>query len=133
MPRPKATDPLVTLRATLEDRRRTLRTEVEAVKSERSAAPTLVRGDLGDAAEVGEERSRDAVRSAEELRDTAELRDIDAALHRLDDGSYGVCNDCGITIPLERLKAQPTAERCIDCQERHERRHPPQLRAAPMH
>lgn len=121
------------LRAVLETRQDTLRSEVQAVKAERTAAPTQIRGDVGDEGEVGEQRTRDAVRSAEELRDTAELRDIDAALRRMEDGSYGTCTDCGIDIPLERLQVQPAADRCIDCQAAHERRHPPELRAAPMH
>lgn len=121
------------LRATLERRRHTLRTEVQDVKAERSGAPSIMRGEVGDEADVGELRSRDAVRSAEELRDTAELRDIDAALRRIENGSYGICSDCGIEIPLERLQVQPSAERCIDCQARHERLHPSEVRAAPMH
>lgn len=121
------------LRAALEQRQHILRTEVQEVKAERSDAPTMIRGDVGDEADIGEQRTRDAVRSAEELRDTAELRDIEAALRRLDTGSYGTCIDCGIAIPVKRLKVQPTAERCIDCQQRHERSYPSAVRAAPMH
>lgn len=121
------------LRSTLEQRQRTLRAEVQEVKAERGAAPSILRGELGDEGEVGEQRTRDAVRSAEELRDTAELRDIEAALRRIESGSYGVCTDCGIEIPLERLRVQPAADRCIDCQARHERLHPGDVRAAPMH
>lgn len=48
--------------------------------------------------------------------ETAELSDIDAALERLQTGTYGQCTDCGITIPPARLNAYPTAKRCIDCQ-----------------
>lgn len=48
--------------------------------------------------------------------ETAELGDIEAALERLDAGTYGQCNDCGATIPPARLNAYPTAKRCIDCQ-----------------
>lgn len=121
------------LRAILEARQVTLRAEVQAVRAERTPEPTLIRGEVGDEGEVGEQRTRDAVRSAEELRDTAELRDIDAALRRIEDGSYGSCTDCGTEIPLERLQVRPTAQRCIDCQARHERGRPPAVRAAPMH
>jgi RNA polymerase-binding protein DksA len=121
------------LRSTLEQRQRTLRAEVQEVKSERGAAPSMMRGEVGDEGDIGEQRTRDAVRSAEELRDTTELLAIDAALRRIEEGAYGLCSVCGITIPLARLKAQPAAERCIDCQERHERTHPSTLRAAPMH
>ena len=48
--------------------------------------------------------------------ETAELGDIEAALERLDAGTYGQCTDCGVTIPPERLNAYLTAKRCIDCQ-----------------
>lgn len=45
-----------------------------------------------------------------------QLGDIDAALHRLDEGTYGTCQSCGRAIPDERLEADPTARRCADCQ-----------------
>ena len=48
--------------------------------------------------------------------ETAELGDIDAALERIRAGSYGICTDCGVSIPASRLNAYPTAKRCIDCQ-----------------
>ena len=48
--------------------------------------------------------------------ETAELGDIEAALERMDAGTYGQCTDCGVTIPSARLSAYPTAKRCIDCQ-----------------
>ena len=45
----------------------------------------------------------------------AELADIDRALGRIDDGSYGVCSNCGKRVTVPRLEARPTAELCIDC------------------
>lgn len=53
-------------------------------------------------------------------RETAELRLIDAALGRIDVGTYGQCVDCGVTIPAARLHAAPAASRCISCQEKAE-------------
>jgi len=50
---------------------------------------------------------------------------IDAALARITDGSYGLCEDCGEPIGLERLRARPVTTLCIDCktaQEAAERR-----------
>ncbi|KQV07350.1 TraR/DksA family transcriptional regulator [Leifsonia sp. Root112D2] len=44
-----------------------------------------------------------------------ELLEIDRALNRLDDGSFGVCARCGNPIGVERLKARPTTELCISC------------------
>ena len=56
-------------------------------------------------------------------RDVLELRAIVRARQRMDDGSYGSCVDCGEEIPVERLMAQPTAERCARDQEQFEKTH----------
>jgi RNA polymerase-binding transcription factor DksA len=55
-------------------------------------------------------------------RDVAEIGEVERALQRLSDGSYGRCIDCDETIPTARLHAYPSAARCIRCQEAHERR-----------
>jgi DnaK suppressor protein len=55
--------------------------------------------------------------------ETAELGDLEAALERMDAGTYGQCTDCGVTIPPARLNAYPTAKRCIVCQTRREQGH----------
>jgi DnaK suppressor protein len=55
--------------------------------------------------------------------ETAELGDIEAALERIDAGTYGQCTDCGVSISPARLNAYPTAKRCIDCQTVAEQRH----------
>ncbi|MGQ0456943.1 MAG: RNA polymerase-binding protein DksA [Hyphomicrobium sp.] len=47
---------------------------------------------------------------------------IDAALTRIDDGSYGYCEDTGEPIGLKRLDARPIATLSVEAQERHERR-----------
>lgn len=56
-------------------------------------------------------------------RDAQELRRIDGALLRLKEGSFGECIDCGQQIPLARLEAEPTAARCVNCQELYEKTH----------
>ncbi len=43
---------------------------------------------------------------------------IDEALARVDNGSYGICAECGDDIPIERLRALPFAVFCVDCQEK---------------
>lgn len=43
------------------------------------------------------------------------LGEVEAAIARLDDGSYGVCPVCGRDIPEERLEARPTALTCVSC------------------
>ncbi len=53
-------------------------------------------------------------------RDVGELAEVDVALARIAEGSYGTCSDCGEPIGWPRLNAQPTAERCIACQQKLE-------------
>ena len=50
-----------------------------------------------------------------------ELTRIDAAIARMDQGSYGVCADCGEEIERRRLQALPHALRCQGCEEARER------------
>jgi RNA polymerase-binding protein DksA len=50
------------------------------------------------------------------------LGDIEAALKRIGDGTYGQCSNCGKQIPEERLEARPWATLCIDCQRHREGR-----------
>ena len=47
---------------------------------------------------------------------------IDAAIHRIDDGNYGFCEETGEPISLRRLDARPIATLSVEAQERHERR-----------
>lgn len=81
------------------------------------------------------ERARDAeddsfadlmvdVTLAEVDRDVSELREIDVALERLSEGTYGRCEMCAEDIGLARLQAQPTAVRCLACQAKFEQSHP---------
>ncbi|MDR2743992.1 MAG: RNA polymerase-binding protein DksA [Desulfovibrio sp.] len=48
------------------------------------------------------------------------IRKIQAALQRIDDGTYGVCEDCGEDIGIQRLKARPVTRLCINCKARQE-------------
>ena len=55
-------------------------------------------------------------------RELEELRDVEAALERITNGTYSACVECGEDITYERLDAYPTAKRCITCQSRRENR-----------
>jgi DnaK suppressor protein len=57
-----------------------------------------------------------------EGRERHELDEIQGAQARLETGSFGVCEDCGGTIPLPRLRAVPWARHCLGCQALDERR-----------
>ncbi len=58
-----------------------------------------------------------------ERRRKLELRRIDAALARLDEGEYGACVECGEDIASKRLDLDPRAALCMDCASSAERAH----------
>ncbi len=73
-----------------------------------------------DQARVGRLSRMDAIQSQAmsvetDRRRQIEVRRIDAALIRLDDGEYGFCAGCGEAIALKRLEFDPTTPVCIDC------------------
>ena len=43
------------------------------------------------------------------------LAEVDAALARIDAGTYGVCTSCEVAIPVERLEARPASSSCVPC------------------
>ncbi|MFZ5830613.1 MAG: TraR/DksA family transcriptional regulator [Planctomycetota bacterium] len=49
------------------------------------------------------------------------LEQIEASLERIEEGSYGQCEECGVKIPKARLNAIPYAHMCVRCAERQER------------
>jgi len=53
---------------------------------------------------------------------SAEMRQLRQALARLEDGTFGLCEECGQPIGASRLLARPEARLCIDCQTRAERK-----------
>lgn len=50
-------------------------------------------------------------------REREKLRNIDEALLRIEEGEYGICEECGCDIPLGRLKVMPFAHYCVRCKE----------------
>lgn len=82
------------------------------------AAPDRHDTQSGDWSQVDGERD---LAQAMDERETAELEAIDAALKRIASGEYGQCLSCGVDIPTARLHANPTAMRCVACQEKAER------------
>lgn len=93
----------------LEERERIVR-RLEGLRVELSGLQEMPR-ELEEWAQ--EEKDRDILIRLEE-RESAEMRRIQAALERIDDGSYGLCQICGRSIPRDRLEELPTAFRCIE-------------------
>lgn len=77
---------------------------------------------IGDSGDLSSILIEGEVEMSEALRDIDEWRGLRSALRRSEEGTYGVCIDCGVEIPFERLCASPMALRCVDCQARSERR-----------
>lgn len=114
---------LQVLELALEDRRRALdaelRRDAERVRAESYSETTGPVTDLADEALADLIADLD---NADLTRDLTELRALDAALGRLGDRrAFGRCADCGTDIPFERLKVEPAALRCVECQRVHER------------
>lgn len=112
------------LRDAMEVRKRALMQEIHD-DMERSREDTLgaVAAPAGDA---GDESVADLMVHLDQFdatRDVSELRGLDAAQRRMEEGSYGTCEECGAEIAFERLKAAPTATRCIVCQRQYEKTH----------
>lgn len=55
-------------------------------------------------------------------RELLYLKKIDEALERIEDGTFGECEDCGCEIEHKRLLARPTATLCVSCKEEQERK-----------
>jgi DnaK suppressor protein len=49
------------------------------------------------------------------------LKKVNSALLKIENGTFGECEDCGGEIEVRRLKARPTADLCIDCKEEQEK------------
>lgn len=99
-----------------------LRQEIEALAAsgEESAAVVEL-----DQSKVGRLSRMDAMQAqamakASGQRREVMLRNIDAALERVDNGDYGICRDCEETINPKRLEFDPTALRCIECQSKRD-------------
>ncbi len=119
---------LDTIRRLLDNREAALQGEVRAANEAAAERPAALGPEVGDAIDSGDDRFQAGMAHVDKLRDQEELMAIDAARARIADGSYGECVECGQPIPVERLKAQPTALRCVACQTRYEKTHP----AAPL-
>ena len=108
------------LRLRLLERREQLECEIKShVSAVRTDAAPEPGGDEAAQIQLHE------VDLAEAERDTAELRNIHAALARMDSGDYGQCIQCGEPIPHARLLANPHALRCVACAAASEQAHGP--------
>ncbi len=107
---------------TIKDMLSKMREELVREIARRTKA-TAVSGvsDIGDILDsVSEERTRELDMILTD-REKQKLKQIDDALDRIEEGSYGLCEECGIKIPRARLKVVPFAKYCVECKEVIER------------
>ncbi len=102
---------------TLESELKSERAEVESARDSSSSAEVR---DSTDASIAGSMRD---VNRAVLDHHRLEIREVRAALSRMDDGTYGQCLDCADPIGYLRLKAYPMASRCVKCQAKQEMGH----------
>jgi DnaK suppressor protein len=109
------------LKNILEERRREIMDQVQEkirdVRSEGASNPSI--GVL-DAAESSESDIQDDIEFALIQMKAETLHKIEQALHRLEEGTFGYCFECGEEISERRLRALPFAVRCKDCEEARE-------------
>ncbi len=115
-------------------------TELNALKHQLALERQQLRGDIrdellrndeekygelaGQVHDAGDESMADLladINTAVLSKSIKELREVEAAQERIRENSYGVCEDCSVEIPYQRLEAYPTARRCVECQEKHEK------------
>ena len=96
-------------KTSLLERREALTTHLNAVEHALDETPSK------DWEDRASERQGDEVLEVLGLKEMAELRRIDAALARIEAGSYGTCQSCGDTIAEARLEFLPDTPYCTTC------------------
>ncbi|MFO7280637.1 MAG: TraR/DksA C4-type zinc finger protein [Thermoanaerobacterales bacterium] len=89
-----------------------LQAEADSLTEDREPGDVQFDEESGEGDTLAVERERDLALSAQAR---AAIEEIDAAIARIHDGTYGTCQNCGAAIPKERLKALPQAALCVKC------------------
>jgi DnaK suppressor protein len=99
-------------RATYTRQAESLQAEADSLTEDREPGDVQFDEESGEGDTLAVERERDLALSAQAR---AAVEEIDRAIGKLYDGTYGQCESCGISIPKERLKALPHAALCVKC------------------
>ena len=109
------------LKRMLEDRQKEILSEVQGrIRDHRSESMSGKLNEVFDAGESSEADIQEDIEFALIQMKSETLNKIDAALRRLEEGTYGNCFECGDEITEARLRALPFAVRCKDCEEARE-------------
>ena len=107
------------LRARLESERKRLTEEMEQLKTAMRPADERREGSpFGKREEEATESYELERRLTLEKSIREQLASVEHALQKFEDGTYGLCDNCGKPIPPERLEALPQATLCLDCKAR---------------
>lgn len=122
--RPSDDEPFMNERQREYFRRRLIQWKDEIIREAKEtlhnlAQDSVAHADLGDRASSEAERANE-LRARDRQRKL--ISKIDAALRRIEEGTYGFCEDTGDPITLRRLEARPIATLSLEAQERHEKR-----------
>ena len=123
--------------AFLADVRRRLEAMLEDIRSKGEETLRDANGDFGPMADIVDRASSEVSNSVTfRLRDREYrlVRKIREALHRLDEGEFGICEECGELIAPARIMARPVTTLCLACKQEREqdevrREHIPRLEA----
>jgi len=103
---------LIEERETYTRQAQTLKAEADALAEDMEPGDVQFDEESGEGDTINVERERDLALSAQAL---AAVEEIDRALAKIDNGTYGICEQCGEHIPKERLRALPYAALCVRC------------------
>ena len=109
------------MKAKLELVRRVLESQLKEAAPTRGLRESIRIYQVADPLEITQQAAEREVAVHNLDRDSALVRRLRSAIERLNDGSYGVCLQCEEDIAPKRLKAIPSAELCIHCQETADR------------
>lgn len=121
-----------TLERLIRDRLKQLAAEIHGnVARARDETHASLSGEAPDSADEATADLLGDLANADTTRDLHEMRELEAALARIEDIGFGTCTQCDRDIAYERLLAYPGATRCVDCQAMYEKLHmqapPPRL------
>jgi DnaK suppressor protein len=94
---------------------------IEKAQNTLETGMTLDEADLSDEMDLASSEYLQSFQFRLRGRERTFLAKIDSALSRIEDGSFGTCDDCGNVIHPKRLEARPEATLCIKCKEEQER------------
>lgn len=105
------------LRAMLEARRAEILEEIRQARKSGTDANQATYAEVGDLVTASVEKERAFEYSEAGIK---ALREIDLALEKLEQGTYGICELCGKAISVARLKIMPSATLCLECKAKQE-------------